>query len=218
MTVTNVTPGVVRNLLKTTYYLRIPRQEADNRLLMDRQGQTVALKPNVDTILFWKDFDCVEQELNKLDRDNIVRIIKRPHHVNDDEPTGVQKDGVTVVDYVRFLNFHGAVSVTDEGSLIAGVHIQQQIIEIPFATSDWLDNQLIVIPTGSPGAGEVGPHLLPVNGRQYVVNHFKTISADERRPVDMDTFINFNTGFVAVKKSPVIPDFDGLLVLSVFVS
>jgi len=212
----NVTPGIVRNLLKTTYYLRIPRQESNNQQKQDRQGQTIPLLPGIDTTIFWKDFDVVSNTLKQLDRDNVVKIIQYPQHDTGSD-VGVQKDSVTILTPISFLNFHGSVTVTDEGGSVAGVTFSADItqVEIPFSSADWVNDKLLVIPTGIPGPGQVGPHLLPVLGRQFVVNHFQTIDVNNRRPVDMADVINITTGFITVYKAPIVSPFSGVLVVSV---
>jgi len=220
MAVINVTPGVVRNLLRTNYYLRVPRQDSDNFLRMDRQGQVITLLPNVDTEIFWKDFDVLEPQLNKLDRAKVLKIIQRPKHAADDEPVGVQLNGTTVVDFVRFINMHGNVSVTDEGGSVAGVTVGSitaaaQQVEVPFFAADWVNNEIVVIPTGVPGLGQIGPHTLPVVGYEYVVTSFKDVGVNLRKPVGLNTLINFATGYVTLSKAPIVTPFDGIVVLSV---
>jgi len=217
--VINVTPGIVRNLLKTTYYLRIPRQEVNKGQKQGRDSQTIPLLPGVDTVIFWKDFDIVSNTLKQLDRDSIVKIIQYPkHNLDDSTSVGVQKDGTTIVPAVKFIDFHGDVLITDEGSSVAGVTINPTgvaWVEIPFAALDWVNNQIVIIPTGVPGLGQVGPHLLPVIGNQFVVNHFQTIDASHRRNIDMADIINITSGFITVFKAPAASPFSGVFVVSV---
>lgn len=219
MAVINVTPGVVRNLLRTNYYLRIPRQEPDNLLRMDRQGHVITLLPNIDTEIFWKDFDVLEPQLNKLDRAKVLKIVQRPKHAAD-EPVGVQLNGTTVLDPVRFINMHGNVTVIDEGGSVAGVTVgsitaASKQVEVPFFAADWVNNEIVVIPTGVPGLGQIGPHTLPVAGYEYVVTSFKDVGVNLRKPIGLNTLINFVTGYVTLNKSPIVTPFDGIVVLSV---
>ena len=99
MPVNNVTPGIVRNLLKTPYYLRIPAQDGTNGLQRARPSQTIELPTNKNVILYWEDFDVIESLLKDLDQKNIIRIIQYPEHVTgggggtgDTGPTGPQGD------------------------------------------------------------------------------------------------------------------------------
>jgi hypothetical protein len=215
--VINVTPGIVRNLLKTTFYLRIPRQESDNKQKQDRDGQTIPLPPNTDVEIFWKDFDVVSGQLEDLQRQKVLLIIQYPMHAAG-EIIAVQKDGVTVVSDVSTFDFHGfPVTVTDEGNNTAGIALSFSVLgtEVAFADSDWVNDQIMVIPTGAPAAGQVGPHLLPVVGRQFVINPFRNIDVSDRRPVDMSTYVDFTTGFITILKAPVVPAFSGVLVITV---
>jgi len=217
----DVTSGIVRNLLKTTYYLRIPRKDKVGKtvpLRHDRDGQTIPLPPNVDVELFWKDFDAIEEQLIALNRDNIVRIIKRPTHSSGvgTDNLDIEKDSVTVVSDALFLNFHGNVDVTNEGANRAGVTVRanNQGREVFFTAGDWNEHTLEIIPTGVPVIGQIGPHQLPVSGKQYDVAPFKILSVDDRRPIDLDTFVNISTGVISLKKAPAIPDFAGLVMLT----
>jgi hypothetical protein len=220
MAVINVTPGVVRNLLKTTYYLRVPRQESDNYLRMDRQGQVIPLFPNVNTEIFWKDFDVLETQLERLEREKVIKIVQRPQHASTAGDVGVQEDNVVILDPVRYVNFHGNVTVVDEGGGVAGVTIgaitaAAKQVEVAFFVADWVNHQIDVIPAGVPGAGQIGPHTLPVLGKEYVVSVYKTVGVNLRKPVGLDILVNIATGVVSLRKAPLAAAFDGVVTLSV---
>lgn len=122
--VTPIVPGIVRNLLKTIYYLRIPRQDSDNRQKQSREGQTVPLPPGVDVQLDWRDFDVVSDLLKQLDRDGIVKIIQYPSQLSQ---LSVEQDGVLVADPATLINFHGNVTVAQEGSGAVGVTVNNAV-------------------------------------------------------------------------------------------
>jgi len=77
MPVTNIqliTPGVVRNLQKTTYYLRV----LQDRKRADRSGKTVPILPNQDVEIDYRDWILIEDELIIRDNLKILKIIKYP--------------------------------------------------------------------------------------------------------------------------------------------
>jgi hypothetical protein len=77
MTVTTIElihPGVVRNLLKTPYYLRIPA-DPERR---DRIGKKIVIPATQDVEIDYRDWKLVEFDLITKDRMNILRIIKYP--------------------------------------------------------------------------------------------------------------------------------------------
>lgn len=69
-----INTGIIRNLLKTTYYLRIPKDLKRD----DRIGRTIAIKSCVDVELDYRDWKLVEPLLINLDFRNILRIIRYP--------------------------------------------------------------------------------------------------------------------------------------------
>jgi hypothetical protein len=77
MTITNIeliNPGVVRNLLKTPYYLRIPADPYRR----DRIGKKIVIPATQDVEIDYRDWKLVEYDLITKDRLNILRIIKYP--------------------------------------------------------------------------------------------------------------------------------------------
>ena len=214
MPVIDVTPGIVRNLQKTNYYLRIPHQDPTVGVQHDRRSETITLPPSVNVTLFWKDFDAVEPELDRLDRANIVRIIRRPiHHQGG---VIVDQNNVVIVPSAQILNFTGNVSVTNFLGSQADINIPTVPTgtEIPFMATDWAGtNQLTIIPTGSPGLAQIGPHLLSQGTKQLVVSTFKDIGPSRRKDVGLG-IVTDGSGFISVYKAPIIPPFSGLVVLS----
>lgn len=77
MPVTNIqliTPGIVRNLQKTTYYLRV----LQDRKRADRSGKTVPIPPNQDIEIDYRDWVLIEDELIIRDNLKILKIIQYP--------------------------------------------------------------------------------------------------------------------------------------------
>ena len=216
MPVIDVTPGIVRNLLRTNYYLRIPHQSPHEGVQHDRDSETIVLPPAVDVTIFWQDFDAVESELNRLDRANIVRIIRRPVHLGAGATIIVDQNNVVVVQQAQILNFTGNVAVSDVGGYQADINIPtvQTGTEIPFMATDWAGtNQLTIIPSGAPGPAQIGPHLLVHGTKQLVVNTFKDIGPARRKDVGLG-IVTDGSGFINLYKAPIIPPFSGLVVLS----
>lgn len=68
-----ISNGIIRNLLKQDFYLRIPTDR-------DRPGRSVICPPFQDIILDAQDFFLIENQLIHFDRMNIIRIIKYPEY------------------------------------------------------------------------------------------------------------------------------------------
>lgn len=81
MTVTNIhliIPGIVRNLLKTTYYLRVPR----NHKFREQIGKTIPIPSTEDVEIDYKDWKLVEFDLITKDKLKILKIIRYPQAVS----------------------------------------------------------------------------------------------------------------------------------------
>ena len=77
MTVTNIViiePGIVKNLQRTTYYLRIPTETPRK----DRLGRTIAIPSQQDVELDYREWKLVEYDLITKDLAGILKIIKYP--------------------------------------------------------------------------------------------------------------------------------------------
>jgi len=87
------------------------------------------------------------------------------------------------------------------------------LARVPFASADWdagVVNMIKVIQTGTPGAGEVGPHLITVAGT-YVVQVINTdLTPNELVDVEIQYAAN---GDVTLRKAQKAPDFNGVAVL-----
>lgn len=108
ITLPEATTGIVRNLKKTTLYLRLPQTGpgAGDRKY-ERENVTIPLPPNEDVELFWEDFKSVEKELIELRRKKFISIIRWPRHLQKTSvttgPTPVPIDpSVTENMVVRF--------------------------------------------------------------------------------------------------------------------
>lgn len=80
MTVTNIhliENGIVRNLLRTPYYLRIPADPYRR----DRIGKKIIIQSMEDVEVDYRDWKLVEYDLITKDRLNILRIIRYPYAV-----------------------------------------------------------------------------------------------------------------------------------------
>lgn len=77
MTITTIElihPGVVRNLLKTPYYLRVPADP----IRRDRIGKKIVIPSTEDVEIDYRDWKLVEYDLITKDKLNILRIIRYP--------------------------------------------------------------------------------------------------------------------------------------------
>jgi len=78
MTVTNIqliSTGIVRNLLKTPYYLRVPADPYRR----DRIGKKIVIPSTEDVEIDYRDWKLVEFDLITKDKLNILRIIRYPY-------------------------------------------------------------------------------------------------------------------------------------------
>lgn len=69
-----ITTGIVRNLLKTPYHLRIPADPYRK----DRIGKKIVIPATEDVEIDYRDWKLVEFDLITKDRLNILRIIRYP--------------------------------------------------------------------------------------------------------------------------------------------
>ena len=83
-----ITPGLVRNLLKQTFYLRIPSDR-------DRPSRTHAILTSGSLEIDAQDWYLVEQNLLQLDRDHVLKIVRYPAYNSAPPPPG---SGIVWVD------------------------------------------------------------------------------------------------------------------------
>lgn len=84
--------------------------------------------------------------------------------------------------------------------------------EVLFDVGDWLNNQIFIIPQGVPGAGEVGPHRLPIGGA-YSVTVWQDLPGSNSRVVHVSTYVERTTGRIRLLKAGGAPDFSGRVFL-----
>lgn len=83
-----VTPGLVRNLLKQTFHLRIPSDR-------DRPSRTHHIEQSGSLELDSQDWYLIEDNLLQLDRDHVLKIVRYPNYVAPPAPSG---PGIVFVD------------------------------------------------------------------------------------------------------------------------
>lgn len=84
------------------------------------------------------------------------------------------------------------------------------ITRINFLTTDWLNNEIKVIQSGTPVAGEVGPHgLTPYDGYVYTILN---TSLNPNEYVDVEVHQDTN-GDITLVKAPKAPTFNGTLII-----
>ncbi len=80
MTVTNIpliSPGIVRNLLKTSYFLRVPKDPKR----MDRTGKQYVIPSTQDVEIDYRDWKLVEYDLITKDKLKVLKIIQYPTRI-----------------------------------------------------------------------------------------------------------------------------------------
>jgi hypothetical protein len=92
---------------------------------------------------------------------------------------------------------------------MALAHQKQLKYSKKFTAKDWVDNQIVIIPSGSPTGGQLGPHRLPTS---FLVETtvYKYLSGTTLKEVGLDILQLFD-GKIVVKKAALIPDFDGIV-------
>lgn len=86
--------------------------------------------------------------------------------------------------------------------------------EFPFTVADWnSSNNLTIIRTGTPIAGQIGPHELPI-GRAYHISIFRDTGAPVITGIDIEVQVNLTTGNVTLHKVGLVQPFDGRLIIS----
>lgn len=81
-----------------------------------------------------------------------------------------------------------------------------------FLASNWSGNTLTVIPSGTPAAGQIGPHNIPAGKVLFPTVQMKT--GNEYQTVYIDTIYDFITNTVTITKTSGYPAFDGSIVLT----
>jgi hypothetical protein len=141
--------GIVQNLQKTTFYLRIPTSRDDDLL-----SKTIPLPPSVNVNIQYRDFDLVRATLIDLDVRNIVRIVQYPKYLPDGTTLDlvISENGTTVLPAVGRIDFSGDVTVTDFGSGVANINIDASptrsgvVLAASFAGSPLSANVLFTSP------------------------------------------------------------------------
>jgi len=84
---------------------------------------------------------------------------------------------------------------------------------IPFAAADWAagtNNEITCIPSGAPGAGQIGPHTLTVAG-SYVV---QIVNTDQTPDEIVDAEVQFDaSGNITILKAGLGPAFNGVMLI-----
>lgn len=76
--ITVITTGIVRNLQKTPYYLRVPDEQAKTKDRSSRSGRTIKIPATEDIELDYRSWKLVENDLIIKDNLKILKIIRYP--------------------------------------------------------------------------------------------------------------------------------------------
>jgi hypothetical protein len=105
---TVVSTGVIRNLLKQAFKLRIPGDVGIDKK-QDLASRTITLPPNTDVELEYRDFRAVLAEVLDLERRKVLKIIRYPEM--EAGVIGLEENYVVKVDKTSSLNFVGNFKV-----------------------------------------------------------------------------------------------------------
>lgn len=103
-----VSTGVIRNLLKQHFKLRIPGDVGLEKK-QDLAARTITLPPNTDVELEYRDFLAVLSDLIDLERKKVVAIIRYPEM--EAGVVEIEQDYVVKVDKTSSINFVGNFKV-----------------------------------------------------------------------------------------------------------
>jgi hypothetical protein len=87
------------------------------------------------------------------------------------------------------------------------------IARVPFTAKDWsagIVNQIVVIPSGIPSNGQVGPHGLVVASNYGITVVNIDVTPDE--VIDCETHFT-STGFITLVKSQKARPFNGVIII-----
>ena len=85
-------------------------------------------------------------------------------------------------------------------------------IDLGFVASDWRGlNYIDIIPSGTPGNNEIGPHLLPAG--TYSVQVYKYIDNGIVKQTELNIIINRVSGLVTMYKEGKIQAFSGRVII-----
>jgi len=85
------------------------------------------------------------------------------------------------------------------------------LVRIPFVSGDWTSNAITVLATGTPGAGQVGPHGLAAYN-SYLV---QVINTDQTPDEMVSVELQFAaSGDITLRKAPRAAAFAGVVVIS----
>lgn len=85
-------------------------------------------------------------------------------------------------------------------------------ITLTFTAANWSGNTLTVIPTGTPAAGQIGPHNIESGKILFSSVQLKT--GDQYQTVFIDAVYNIATNIVVITKTSSYPAFDGAIMLT----
>lgn len=85
-------------------------------------------------------------------------------------------------------------------------------VTLNFTASDWLGNTLTIIPVGTPGAGQIGPHNIPAGRTLFPTVQIKV--ATEYQTIFIDAVCDTASNTVVITKTSTYPAFDGAVLLT----
>jgi len=168
-------------------------------------GGTITFSDNVTYEWFWK-----------FDRDPSIPAGGRMKITLDGPRAALVYQ--TIVDSTVCEFFDWLLQCTSIASRISLLELAQGLAkEVTFAAADWAagtPNQVSIIATGIPGAGEVGPHLLPVTGKAYSVSVYQDGVGSLVLGVDVGLNMDLSTGEIILTKTGLAPAFDGRAIIT----
>lgn len=124
----------------------------------------------------------------------------------------------TIVDQSICDLFDWLLQCTSINTRLSQLELQQGLAkEITFEVADWgagTANTIRIIASGIPGAGEVGPHELPVEGKAYAVTVFKDGVGALTIGVDVGVEIDLGSGLITLTKAGLAAPFDGRAIIT----
>jgi len=126
--------------------------------------------------------------------------------------TSINGVGTLVIDNVGdYLFTHLSGGVWRANFLPSTVPDTASMVRVTFAAADWVGNAITILRTGTPGAGQVGPHDLAAYN-SYLV---QIINTDQTPDEMVDVELQFaGSGNITMRKAPRAAAFAGIAVIS----
>ena len=120
----------------------------------------------------------------------------------------------------RISNGNTIFNVNDPDFECQGGHFhllpdEKKTICLNFSSTDWVNNQIEIIYTGTPGPGQIGPHTLTLGCLNAEIYQLISSPLGTFKKVDVQIIINDSNRHIFLLKSPLPGVFSGRVLIDV---